>query len=61
MPFWRKRTSYSRIKAHETQLVRKGKRACRIHSAVDKIGNIARHYNADVFVGKLNTGKFNSD
>ena len=58
MPFWRKRTSYSRIKAHETLFVRKGKRAYRIHEAVDKIGNIARHYDADVFVGKLNTGKF---
>jgi len=41
--------------------VRKGKREFRIHSAVDKIGNIAKHYDADVFVGKLNTGSFKSD
>ena len=50
-----------RVEVHETQFVRKGKRAYRIHSAVDKIGNIAKHYDADVFVGKLNTGKFKSD
>jgi len=50
-----------RVEVHETQFVRKGKRAYRIHSAVDKIGNIAKHYDADVFVGKLNTGSFNSN
>jgi len=53
--------SVGRIEIHETQFVRKGKRAYRIHSAVDKIGNIAKHYDADVVVGKLNTGKFKSD
>jgi len=53
--------SVGRIEIHETQFVRKGKREYRIHSAVDKIGNIAKHYDADVFVGKLNTGKFNSN
>jgi len=53
--------SVGRIEIHETQFVRKGKRAYRIHSAVDKIGNIAKHYDADVFVGKLNTGKFKSN
>ena len=53
--------SVGRIEVHETQYVRKGKREYRIHSAVDKIGNIAEHYNADVFVGKLNTGSFKSD
>ena len=51
----------SRIKAHETLFVSCKKREYRIHEAVDKIGNIARHYDADVFVGKLNTGKFKSD
>ena len=50
-----------RVEVHETQFVRRGKREYRIHSAVDKIGNIAKHYDADVFVGKLNTGKFNSN
>jgi len=53
--------SVGRIEIHETQYVRKGKREYRIHSAVDKIGNIAKHYDADIFVGKLNTGKFNSN
>ena len=53
--------SVGRVEVHETQYVRKGKRAYRIHQAVDKIGNIAKHYDADVFVGKLNTGSFKSD
>jgi len=53
--------SVGRIEIHETQFVRKGKREYRIHSAVDKIGNIAEHYDADIVVGKLNTGKFNSN
>ncbi|UYZ40001.1 MAG: hypothetical protein N2V74_07380 [Candidatus Methanospirare jalkutatii] len=53
--------SVGRIEVHETQFVRRGKREYRIHSAVDKIGNIAEHYDADIFVGKLNTGKFNSN
>jgi len=53
--------SVGRVEIHETQFVRKGKREYRIHSAVDKIGNIAKHYDADIFVGKLNTGKFNSN
>ena len=50
-----------RVEVHETQYVRKGKREYRIHQAVDKIGNIAKHYDADVAVGKLNTGSFKSD
>ena len=53
--------SVGRIEFHETQFVRRRKRAYRIHQAVDKVGNIAKHYDADVFVGKLNTGKFNSN
>lgn len=31
-----------------------------LHKTVDKIGNIARHYNAEVVAGNLNTGKFKS-
>jgi len=50
-----------RVEVHETQYVRKGKREYRIHQAVDKIGNIAKHYDANVAVGKLNTGSFKSD
>ncbi|MCW7074972.1 MAG: hypothetical protein OCU24_03865 [Candidatus Methanospirare jalkutatii] len=53
--------SVGRVELHETQYVRRGKREYRIHQAVDKIGNIAKHYDADVFVGKLNTGSFKSD
>jgi len=53
--------SVGRVELHETQYVRRGKREFRIHQAVDKIGNIAKHYDADVFVGKLNTGSFKSD
>ena len=53
--------SVGRVELHETQYVRKGKRKYGIHQAVDKIGNIAKHYDADVFVGKLNTGSFNSN
>ena len=53
--------SVGRIEIHETQFVRKGKREYRIHQAVDKIGNITKHYDADIVVGKLNTGSFKSD
>jgi len=53
--------SVGRVELHETQYVRKGKREYRIHQAVDKIGNIAKHYDADIVVGKLNTGSFKSD
>ncbi len=44
---------------HETQYVRQGRRKYLLHKLVDKIGVIARHFNADVVVGKLNTSKFN--
>ncbi|MCD6209448.1 MAG: hypothetical protein J7J01_00895 [Methanophagales archaeon] len=50
-----------RIEVHETQYVRRGKREYQIHQAVDKIGNIAKYYDADIVVGKLNTGSFNSN
>ena len=50
-----------RIEVHETQYVRRGKREYQIHQAIDKIGNIAKHYGADIVVGKLNTGSFKSD
>ena len=53
--------SVGRVEVHETQFVRKCKREYRIHQAVDKIGNIAKHYDADIVVGKLNTAEFKSD
>jgi len=52
--------SVGRVEVHETQYVKRGKREYRIHEAVDKIGNIAEHYDADVVVGKLSTGDFKS-
>ena len=47
-----------KIHAYETQHVRKGKREYLLHKVVDRIANIAKHFNADVVVGKLNTSKF---
>ncbi len=44
----------------ETQYVRCEHRDTLLHRLVDKIGNMATHFDADVVVGKLNTGRFNS-
>jgi len=43
---------------HETQHTRQGKRDHLLNKLVEKIGNMARHYNAEVVVGHLNTGRF---
>jgi len=43
---------------HETQYVRKEKRAYLLHKLADKIGVIAKHFDADVVVGKLKTSSF---
>jgi IS605 OrfB family transposase len=43
---------------HETQHTRQGKRDHLLNKLVKKIGNVARHYNAEVVVGHLNTGRF---
>ncbi len=43
---------------HETQYTRQGKRNYLLNKLVKKIGNIARHYEAEVVVGNLNTGRF---
>ena len=45
---------------HETQFVRKDKRNYLLHKLVDRIGTIARHFDADVVVGKLKTSNFRS-
>jgi IS605 OrfB family transposase len=45
---------------HETQHTRKGKRKTRLHQLVNKIGNLAAHYRAEIVVGTLNTGSFRS-
>lgn len=56
----KKLVAAGRISHHETQFVRSEKRNHLIHKLVDKIGNMAEHFDADVAVGKLNTGKFKS-
>jgi IS605 OrfB family transposase len=43
---------------YETQHTRRGKRDHLLNKLVEKIGNMARHYNAEVVVGHLNTGRF---
>jgi IS605 OrfB family transposase len=43
---------------HETQHTRRGKRVHLLNKLVEKIGNLATHYDAEVVVGSLNTGKF---
>jgi len=48
------------LKHHETQYTRKGRREALLHKLVDKIGNLAHHYQAEVVTGKLNTRKFKS-
>ena len=45
---------------HETQYARQGKRNHLLNKLVEKIGNMARHYDAEVVVGYLNTSKFQS-
>jgi len=47
-----------KLNHYETQHVRKGKRDALLYKLVAKIGRVAAHYQADVVVGKLNTGKF---
>ena len=49
-----------KINHYETQHTRKGKRKPRLHQLVDKIGNLATHYQADIIVGQLNTSSFKS-
>ncbi len=44
---------------HETQYVRRKRRTYLLHKLVDKIGVIARHFDADVVIGKLGTSSFN--
>ena len=44
---------------HETQHVRRGRRMYLLHKLVDRVGAIARHFDADVVVGKLETSNFN--
>jgi IS605 OrfB family transposase len=47
--------AFGRINCHELLTSRKGKSKAVVYRTVKKIGNIARHYNAEVVVGKLRT------
>ncbi len=44
---------------HETQFAKKGRRTYLLHRLADRIGRIAKHFNATVVVGKLKTSEFN--
>ncbi|GEM_PF-1378003 len=44
---------------HETQYTRRERRIHLLHKLVDRIGVIAKHFDADVVVGKLETSSFN--
>ncbi|WP_287584311.1 IS200/IS605 family accessory protein TnpB-related protein [Candidatus Borrarchaeum sp.] len=50
--------SIGRFNHYETQHTKQGKREHLLNKLVEKIGNLARHYDAEVVVGQLNTGKF---
>jgi len=49
-----------RINTSELQNTRSEKREHQIKKVANKVKNIAKHFNADVFVGKLRTSKFKS-
>jgi len=47
--------AFGKINCHELLDSRKGKNELLIHKIVNKIGNIAKHYDAEVTAGKLRT------
>ena len=49
-----------RINTSELQNTRRNKREHQIKKVAQKIKNIAKHFNADVFIGKLRTSNFKS-
>jgi len=49
-----------KINTAELQNTRRNKREHQIKKGAHKIKNIAKHFNADVFIGKLRTSKFKS-
>jgi IS605 OrfB family transposase len=55
-----KPVAFGRINCHELLTSRKGKNRAVIYKAVRKIGNIARHYNAEVVAGRLRTASTKS-
>jgi len=56
----RKLLAAGRINAHELQYARRNRREHLLHAIADKIGRIAKHFEAEVVAGKLNTGRFSS-
>lgn len=56
----RKLLAVGGIYAHELQYARRNRREHLLHAIADRIGKTARHFNAEVVAGKLNTGKFSS-
>ncbi|MCW7075591.1 MAG: hypothetical protein OCU24_07085 [Candidatus Methanospirare jalkutatii] len=49
-----------KINTSELQNTRSNKREHQIKKVANKVKNIAKHFNADVFIGKLRTSKFKS-
>jgi len=49
-----------KINTSELQNTRRNKREHQIKKVAHKVKNIAKHFNADVFIGKLRTSKFKS-
>jgi len=49
-----------RINTAELQNTRSKKREHQIKKVAHKVKNLAKHFNADVFIGKLRTSKFKS-
>ena len=49
-----------RINTSELQNTRRNKREHQIKKVANKVKNLAKHFNADVFIGKLRTSKFKS-
>ena len=46
---------FGKINCHELVHTKKGKKRTHIHKLVNKVGNIAKHYDAEVYAGKLKT------
>ncbi len=53
-------SAVGKIDTNEIESTSTNKAKNLLHKTVDKIGNIAKHYDAEVVAGNLNTGKFKS-
>ncbi len=54
-------SAVGKIDTNEIESASTNKATNLLHKTVNKIGNIARHYDAEVVAGNLNTGKFKSN